>query len=81
VIGNNVARGGGGLKITACDTNWTACAVAVSPVMYTGLPNACRINCVGTSQLNSRMNLRLITNNSCKVRIGLWNVGTLNGES
>jgi len=57
--GNNVTKGGAGLKNKACDTSRTACALAVLPAIGISLSNARSVNGVGTSALNSRMNLRL----------------------
>jgi len=51
VRGNNLTRGGVGLKNIACDASQTVCAVAASPVMCTGLPKACSVNDIGTSPL------------------------------
>jgi len=65
--GNNVAKGEGGLKKIACDTSRTACAVVISTLMCTGLFNACSVNCIGTSLLNSRMNLHFGAKDRYKV--------------
>jgi len=80
VRGNNVARCGEGLKNIACDTSRTACVVVVSSVMCTGLLKA-YVNGVGTSPLNSRLNLRLGVEDKYKVRVGTWIVGTLTSRS
>lgn len=60
-----------------CDTSWAAYVVALFPVMCTSLLNACSINGVEISPLNSKRSLRLGAKDRYKVRINMWNVGTL----
>jgi len=50
-------RDGGGLDEEVCNTSRTASAVAVSPVMCSGLPIMGNVNGVGTSPLQPRVKL------------------------
>ncbi|XP_050523222.1 uncharacterized protein LOC126895426 [Daktulosphaira vitifoliae] len=49
--------------------------------MFTGLRNACSVNGVGISPLNSRLDSCIREKDRYKGRIGTWNVVTLTGKS
>ena len=79
--GSHIVGGLNDQRNSVAGTSRTASAVAVAPVMCTGLPNARNVNGVGKAQMASGLKPQQLMDGRVKVRVGTWNVGTLSGKS